>query len=96
MHMGVEANSKCTFWHIEKETIQHLFWHCTVTHIFVKEFESDLNKNCATAKDLHLNEQLVIFGCDKNIKTDDVFDLLLRCISIHVKCKKICHYTQAS
>ena len=77
MCMGVDGNSECTFCHIEKENIQHLFWHCTVTYSFWTEFESDLNEKCSTVKDLRLNEQLVIFGCDKYVRTDDVFDLLL-------------------
>jgi hypothetical protein len=34
----------CTFWKIHDETIEHLFFDCPVTHIFLKSLSKQLKQ----------------------------------------------------
>jgi hypothetical protein len=88
MSMGVEATNLCTFCNTEKENIQHLFWHCPVLQLFWRQLENAINEKCVNAGTFHLNEHVVIFGCDVHFKTDKIFDLILILAKSYIyKCK---------
>ena len=88
MCMGIDANSDCTFCNNERENVQHLFWYCPILQNFWKEFEDAINQKCFHANKFHLNEHVVIFGCDKNFGTDKIFDLFLMLAKSYIyKCK---------
>jgi hypothetical protein len=76
--MGLENNDSCTFCNTEKENIQHLMWHCPVVQTFWKKVERLINDKCVHVNGaLSFTEHLIIFGCDKNFRTDQVFDVII-------------------
>ena len=75
--MGVCNNNVCIFCKSERDSIQHLFWNCNHVNKFWYNFEKVLNDKCGIVFNLKFSEQLVLFGIDSHIKTDDVFDLIL-------------------
>ena len=78
----------CTFCQCEVETISHLFWYCKHTQAFWKQFMELLNGKCPHIHNMNLDLQLVLFGLRENVKTDDVFDLLLLLAKFFLyKCK---------
>jgi hypothetical protein len=76
-NMGIQNSDTCTFCSEEKENIQHLLWYCPLVQWFWKELEKRLNDKCFHVNALHFTEHLIIFGCDKNIRTDQIFDLII-------------------
>jgi exonuclease III len=76
-NMGIEKSNKCTFCNSDKESIQHLFWSCHLVQQFWVRLKEDLNNKCPHAAALQLSEHLVIFGCNRFTKTDDVLDLII-------------------
>lgn len=75
---GIEQNFNCTFCKQKRENINHLFVECCYTKHFWNEFEEIIKSKCHNIKQsIHFSEHMIIFGCDKNTKTDVVFDLLI-------------------
>ena len=75
---GIEQNSNCTFCKLKRENIKHLFVDCSYTKHFWNEFAEAIKSKCNNAiKCLQFSEHLIMFGCDNNIKTDLVLDLLI-------------------
>ena len=76
--MGVTDNNKCSFCFIAKDTIQHMFWECTFSQQFWTRFVILVNEKCSVSYRLRMSECLVLFGTDDSIKTEGVFDFILR------------------
>lgn len=88
--MGIENSYNCTFCHMEKENIQHLFWSCQVVQRFWMDFQAQILAKCPHAVMLRFTQHLVIFGCDHQIKTDDVFDLFVILAKMYIyQCKMV-------
>ena len=74
--MAVTDSNKCSFCLMEKEDIQHIFWNCPHVANFWQSFQNVLNDKCDNIS-LSLTENIVLFGCDANFKSDNLFDLVL-------------------
>ena len=75
--MGIKENENCSFCKLETETLKHLFWECTYTQTFRREF----NLFCLfffTSKSIRLscdwNDKSILFG---SLSSDNVFNLVL-------------------
>lgn len=75
--MRITNSEQCTFCKQERDSIAHLFWHCSHVQTFWKELEKVINERCEIACNIKLNECLVLMGMDRGISTDDVFDLII-------------------
>ena len=86
--MGVTNNSKCSFCLTAKDAIQHIFWECQHRQQFWIRFLVLLKEKCTSCYIIRLSECLILFGIDVNIKTENVFDLILRLAKQYLyKCK---------
>eukprot|EP00745_Piridium_sociabile_P023668 TRINITY_DN36_c0_g1_i6.p1 TRINITY_DN36_c0_g1~~TRINITY_DN36_c0_g1_i6.p1 ORF type:complete len:339 (+),score=19.34 TRINITY_DN36_c0_g1_i6:145-1017(+) len=86
--MGITNDVSCNFCLREKDSIDHIFWKCVYVNHFWKKFEELMILRCTTCLNLKLGETLVLFGTDKNVKTDPVFDLILLLGKMYIyKCK---------
>ena len=85
--MNIVDSDKCSFCHLEKESIQHIFWKCQHVQTFWDAFEKFVNEKCEIVN-LHLTEIVVLFGCGHQFKSDDIFDLILLLAKFFIyKCK---------
>ena len=75
--MGLNDSTTCSFCHTYKENIQHIFWHCDFVRQFWISLQTLLNNSCNHFCNFSLSEQVVIFGCSKNFRSDEAFDLIL-------------------
>ena len=74
--MGIATTDKCTLCS-ERDSIEHIFWNCMYAEQFWNKFEELLNMKCTTVVNFKFTKSLVLFGTEKCVKTDTVFDLLL-------------------
>ena len=88
--MDVSLN-KCSFCHIETETIQHLFWKCHVVKRFWQAFEQFLNEKCETMWNMKMNEETVLLRHSDQVKSDDVFDFLVLFAKFFIYTCKLFH-----
>ena len=75
--MGVAADIQCHFCSNEKDSIEHIFGRCVFVRRFWNSLEMILEEKRKTALNLKITENLVLFGVDKDMKTDTVFDLMI-------------------
>ena len=76
--MGVVDDTRCNFCNNERESIEHIFCNlCDCVRLFRNKLETLLRDNCETVFNAHFTENLVLFGVNKYMKTDSVFDLIL-------------------
>lgn len=75
--MNISDTESCTFCKEDKETIQHLFFDCTLVSNFWKNLESLLKCKCGLLQ-LQLLKNDILFG---NIK----FDIVLNQLLLHAK-----------
>ena len=68
--------SLCTFCNTGPETIEHLFWNCTVTKKLWHELQTKINSRCKNSHNFHFTIDYVLFGISNTMKTDKVIDLL--------------------
>lgn len=67
----------CTFCSLSKESIEHLFFECTVVRVFWDKLRNRLKEKCAHCDNFELCTELVVFGVKNGLQTDPVLDLLL-------------------
>ena len=75
--MGVAGSNLCTFCNENKDSIEHIFWSCVYSGRFWRAFEERVKEVCMNGSNVKLSQMLILFGCQKNIKTDKVFDLMI-------------------
>ena len=81
-------DSSCTFCNEDEETISHLFWNCDKVQRFWSTFSETLCGRCRQYDSLELTKELVLFGTEKNVKTDKVIDLFILFGKYYIfKCK---------
>ncbi len=86
--MKIVNSDRCDFCNDEIDSIQHLFWRCSIVHNFWMKFENNLKKKCEHLTNFKLNEEIILFGHAVNFRSDDVFDLIMLCGKFYVyKCK---------
>ena len=87
-YMNVVDSNTCNFCHTEKDTILHYLWECNHAQIFWNNFVQVLKEKCVHCDRLNLNASVVLFGGDKNTKTDGCFDdILLNAKFFIYKCR---------
>jgi hypothetical protein len=86
--MGIVENSNCSFCNAEKDSALHFLWACPTTQKFWSDFEKLLKEKCTHCDRLKLNKTLIMFGCSKNVYTDNGFDFILLHAKFFIyKCK---------
>ena len=75
--MGISTSNLCNFCQTEKDSIFHYLWHCQYTQIFWNNLLQCLHEKCQNTTRLTFSPTLILFGQDKNTKTDDGFDFIL-------------------
>ena len=85
----IVSSAKCTFCDDAEETIEHLFWDCSVTQKFWQDFMNWLNNNFDNCVNLNLSKRLIILGCSPKVFTDPVVDLFLLVAKNHLFHSKI-------
>ena len=76
-HMGLTQSENCSFCNCDKESIEHIFWRCTVSRHFWDDLVNLVNEKCPNSFNFRLSESLVILGIDRNIKIDSIFAFIL-------------------
>jgi hypothetical protein len=75
--IGVVQNIMCSFCRQERESIEHLFWSCTVVRQFWEELEQMINEKCTHASNLKFSNVLILFGHENSVNTDDILDFII-------------------
>ena len=68
-NMKVSNSENCTFCQAEKDSIQHIFWKCPCIKRFWQTFQQTVNETIVNMN-LSLTENIILFGCDDNFKSD--------------------------
>ena len=74
--MGFINCEQCTFCD-EKDSIEHFLWQCYFTRHFWRKLETLINTSCETSRNIKITEDLVLFGIDSTVITDNMFDLII-------------------
>ena len=75
--MKVSDTDKCSFCRNEIEKISHLFYDCTTTKLFWDCLEKKTMEKCPLYVNLKLSKQLILFGTETNVSTDNIFDFII-------------------
>ena len=79
----------CTFCNLKSETIQHLFWECTVVKDFWQILLQTLKNRCAHANRLVFDERLILFGHSEYIFTDIVLNKIILLAKMYIYRNKV-------
>ena len=82
--IGVRTNDRCSFCNIEKDGIEHIFWNCHHTNQFLLAFERKIKEKCPHASRFKLTCNLVLFGIERNVKTDEVLDFIILLVKQYI------------
>lgn len=81
-------SSLCLFCKQETETIQHLFWDCTIISQFWSKLLNLLQNKCSDCKNLQFFEKFILFGLSNDNSSDSVLDLIILHAKFFIyKCK---------
>ena len=84
----IADSNLCTFCDNLPESIRHLFWECIHVQDFWKLFIDYLKERTLHCDRLILNEELILFGVSKQIKTDKPLDFIILFAKFYIyKCK---------
>ena len=87
-HMGETETDQCTLCTRGRESIEHLFWRCEVVNTFWTNIQALLKTKCVGMDRLTLTENLVLFGVERNVRTEPVFDEIILTAKMYIfKCK---------
>ena len=79
----------CTFCNNQSETIQHLFYSCTVVKQFWVQLFDLINKRCRHANNFKVNEIFILFGESEHMYSDNVCDLILLLAKLFIYRSKV-------
>ena len=65
--MGVVDNTQCIFFNNERGSIEHIFWKGDCIRRFWNKLERLLRDKCETVFNVHVTENLVLFGVDNDM-----------------------------
>ena len=74
--MGIINCEQCTFCD-EKDSTEHFLWQYYFTRCFWQILENLISTSCETACNIKITENLVLFGVDSTVITDNIFDLII-------------------
>ena len=75
--MGIVNNALCNWCATERDSISHFLWKCNMVKAFWIDLAALLNEKCLHASNLRFTQNLVIFGVEDNIKTDNILDYII-------------------
>ena len=75
--MGLLTSDNCSFCNVAKDSIEHMFWECHHVQQFWNAFTRLMREKCMNALNVQLTQSFILFGYDKNIKSDAVFDFMI-------------------
>jgi hypothetical protein len=75
--MDIVNSQLCNFCYADRDSIEHMFWHCNKSQSFWNSLALLINQKCAHASNISFSLSLVLFGVDPNQRTDTVFNLIL-------------------
>ena len=61
----------------KKDNITHMYWQCSVVHLFWNQLIHEINEKCQNAVNLRISEPLVILGNDSQITIDNNFYFIM-------------------
>ena len=76
----------CTLCKQQTQSIRHLLWKCSKTQLFWTDFILTVRGKCLHCNELNLTEELILFGCQSSVHTDEVFDFLLVLAKYYIYC----------
>lgn len=86
--MGVTNTTNCMWCNDVKDSTEHFLWNCVHAQNFWTRLEKLFNEKCRNVSVLRFTQKLIIFGMEKHIKTDTVFDFILMLAKSYVyRCK---------
>lgn len=89
----INIDTLCSFCGNMDETICHLFWDCTYSHVFWIDLNNFINNNIDPS--CKLNIQHVLFGLSQNEERNPekmyIINLLLIFAKFHIHCTKFAH-----
>lgn len=75
--IGVVGDALCSFCKNSRDSIEHMLWKCNVVQKFWKDFQTLINDKCTSAINFTISESLILFGVQKNFRSDKVLDFIL-------------------
>ena len=86
--MGLTNTTLCIFCNNDRDSIHHFFWNCFHIQHFWNSLEKIFNEKCENAFNIRISQNVVLFGFDKNLKTDSVFNFIILYAKMYIyKCK---------
>ena len=86
--MGVSDTTKCTWCDDAKDSVLHFLWNCKHVSSFWTSLEKLFTEKCINACNFKISRNIVLFGTDHNIKTDEIVDLIVLLAKQYIlKCK---------
>ena len=79
----------CNLCHKEEQTLEHLFWECTIVKNFWTQIDLWMKSNFAHCANLNLSREFVIFGYDENVKADKAADIFILLAKFHIYVSKL-------
>ena len=73
---GIVNSEQCTFCD-EKDSTEHFLWQCYFTRRVWRILDNLISTSCETACNIKIIENLVLFGVDSTVITDNIFDLII-------------------
>ena len=90
---NINIDTFCSFCGNMDETICHLFWECTYSHVFWIDLNNFINNKIAPS--CKLNIKHVLFGLsqieERNPEKNYIINLLLIFAKFHIHCTKFAH-----
>ena len=67
-----------------RRNLEHMFWDCIKTQVFWRDWIYWLVTHFPHCSHLRLSKEFVIFGCESNLYTDIIIDLLIPLAKYHI------------
>ena len=75
--IGVTDNILCSFCESRRDSIEHMLWRCDTVRNFWMAIQTLINEKCTAACHVTLTENLILFGVERNFKSDKTLDFIL-------------------
>ena len=80
--MKIKDSNVCSFCKVQKETISHIFYHCTYTKTLLESFEIWINTT--NIQGFELTEKNIIFGVNEGCSNKILSNLLLLLLKYYI------------
>ena len=87
--MNIANSELCNYCGIERDSIVHTLFNCQSIQPFWNTLENAVNNKCQHALNVKFSQRLILFGVDRQQRTDDILDLIILLAKSFVyKCKQ--------